>query len=122
MFKKFSRFLGLNKKIFKYTNLVPEKSLLKRQLYETTVSPVISQTILTGWDYTPRYKFDGYVVTPTTAENYVTIVRKILSKNRSNGHPVSFIKAWNEWAEGNVIEEKVNDLSYLDMINDALDN
>jgi hypothetical protein len=122
VFKKFSRFLGLHKKIFKYTNLVPEKSLLKRQLYETTVSPVISQTILTGWDNTPRYKFDGYVVTPTTAENYVTIVRKILSKNRSNGHPVSFIKAWNEWAEGNVIEEKVNDLSYLDMINDALDN
>ncbi|MEK9570298.1 MAG: glycoside hydrolase family 99-like domain-containing protein [Paracoccaceae bacterium] len=122
MLKKFSKIVGLRKIAFRYTNLVSEKSLLERQSYETNNNPTVAQTILTGWDNTPRYKLDGYVVTPTTPENYVAMVRKILSKNRSNGHPVSFIKAWNEWAEGNVIEEKGNDINYGEAISDALDN
>ena len=50
------------------------------------------------WDNTPRHKQRGYVITPYTKDQFMTYMDKIAQKD------YVFINAWNEWAEGMVLE------------------
>lgn len=61
-------------------------------------------TVLAGWDNTPRYANGGYVLRDTTdrkLQNHINLVAKI---NKQANKPFLFVKAFNEWAEGNYIE------------------
>ena len=62
--------------------------------------------VLAGWDNTPRSGRRGVVFYNFTAENYERLLRKAVSvvQRRSVEHRIVFIKAWNEWAEGNYLE------------------
>jgi hypothetical protein len=122
--KMILRKLRINKYIFKYTNVGSELKFLKRQVQsQLNLSKQInySQTILTGWDNTPRYGINGYLLDSCSSTEYINFNRNILSYNIANKSPVTFIKAWNEWAEGNVIELKVNDTDYNHLIKEVLD-
>ncbi len=110
--------------LFRISNIGPENKLLSRQLEncrELNRKFNFSQTILTGWDNTPRYGNRGYQVLHTSKGEYIDKVREILKMNATNGAPITFIKSWNEWAEGNVIEKSKNGIDYSQLLSLVLE-
>lgn len=63
-------------------------------------------TVLPNWDNTPRSGLNGLVLHGSTPELFKTVLRR--GVDLVQGYPaeqrIVFIKAWNEWAEGNYLE------------------
>lgn len=121
--KRIFRWLGVSKYFFKYTHTGKESELMTYQIdmqLHLSKKFAYSQTILTGWDNTPRYGVRGYVIRQDDASKFLKYAKVILSNNMKSGVPITFFKAWNEWAEGNVIEDKINDCNYSNLIKDLL--
>ena len=71
--------------------------------------------VLSGWDNTPRYKNKGFLIDaeiPSLLEKQFKILINLL-KHKEKPEFV-FIKSWNEWAEGNVLEPYIlNDKEFI---------
>ena len=65
-------------------------------------NPSILPCILSGWDNTPRYGKEGILV-DSCIEELISGQLKILNESKLQ-HPIILIKAYNEWAEGNILE------------------
>lgn len=64
-----------------------------------------------SWDNTPRHMDRGYVITPPSESTISSFFEYI------HDSEYVFINAWNEWAEGMVLEPTINDgYRYLEMI------
>jgi len=59
-------------------------------------------TIFAGWDTTPRHDKRGVLMTNFNIETFKHHIQEIFKLNTQN--EFIFIKSWNEWAEGNVLE------------------
>ena len=65
------------------------------------------------WDNTPRHKNRGYIITPINKHNFEKYMNCIKDEE------FLFINAWNEWAEGMILEgTKENGYKYLEWIKD----
>ena len=64
-------------------------------------------TVMTGWDNTPRYKSFGEVFENFTPKSFQEHFESLLELTYSAGKDLILIKAWNEWAEGNVMEPSI---------------
>nr|WP_042671073.1 glycoside hydrolase family 99-like domain-containing protein [Methylobacterium sp. B34] len=75
--------------------------------------------IMPGWDNTPRSGVDGVVfenATPDLFAEYLEKAIRIVNANPPDRRIV-FVKAWNEWAEGNILEpDNSNGIAYLEVI------
>lgn len=65
-------------------NYFPDKEILHGLFFE--------------WDNTPRHKERGYIITPVDKKNFLSYMEKIKHEE------YVFINAWNEWAEGMMLE------------------
>lgn len=54
--------------------------------------------IFFSWDNTPRHGFRGYLITPPTQNDFIAYMDKMQDRD------YMIINAWNEWAEGMVLE------------------
>jgi lipopolysaccharide biosynthesis protein len=78
---------------------------------------------LAGWDNTPRSGYRGVVLDgydPAEFRSYLKkafdLVRRYPAERR-----IVFIKAWNEWAEGNYLEpDRANGNSFLEAVRDSI--
>ena len=80
-------------------------------------------SVLPGWDNTPRSTRRGVVYEGETPELFRSYLQKAVDKvaNHSPDHRIVFLKAWNEWAEGNYVEpDSVNGHAYLDVIRSVI--
>jgi Glycosyltransferase WbsX len=68
------------------------------------VKGIAHSTVVTGWDNTPRSGRRGLVLTGYTEDTFRSAATNALGLERENTTPLLFIKSWNEWAEGNVLE------------------
>jgi len=66
-------------------------------------------TLIPGWDNSPRAGRNGLVFTKETPELFAKILRRTLLtlQDRPYQERLIFLKSWNEWAEGNVLEPSV---------------
>lgn len=111
------------KDFFNHQNVIQQRlinPLMKLHVYEYEeaakyfISPKdiddkIIPTIIPGWDHSPRSGIDALILknyTPDKFEQHLHKVFKILSQKKNQ---ICFIKAWNEWGEGNHLEP---DLKY----------
>lgn len=64
-----------------------------------------------SWDNTPRHKYRGFMITPPKKEQFMQYADKLKSSE------YVFINAWNEWAEGMILEPtEHNGFKYLEWI------
>lgn len=85
-------------------------------------NPDIIPCIEPGFDHSPRSAHRGTVFHGATPERWGNICRntiELISKSQSHTNKLLFIKAWNEWAEGNYLEP---DLRYGKGFINALSN
>ena len=65
--------------------------------------------ILTNWDNSPRSGVRGFVLKNSTPEAFRTHVRQTLRRAQvlPPDNRIVFVKSWNEWAEGNFLENLI---------------
>ena len=80
-------------------------------------------SVLPGWDNTPRSSHRGVVYEGETPALFRKYLEKAVGRvaDYSPDHRIVFLKAWNEWAEGNYVEpDSVNGHAYLDVIRSVI--
>jgi hypothetical protein len=79
--------------------------------------------VLPGWDNTPRSGHRGVVYEGETPELFQRYLEKAVQrvKNFPDQRRIVFIKAWNEWAEGNYLEpDSFSGHAYLHAVRSAV--
>lgn len=77
----------------------------------------------TGWDSTPRKGKHGLVVKGATPQLFEEYMSRQIERAKSVYHKdMIFVAAWNEWAEGSMLEpDEKNGYGYLQAIRNALE-
>ena len=94
-----------------YRTLYPE--LLAKEDYDENVIPAI----VPQWDHTPRSGWNGTLFVNATPEYFYHHAKEVLNAVKGKKHPIAFLKSWNEWGEGNMMEP---DMTYGRGFIDAL--
>jgi lipopolysaccharide biosynthesis protein len=79
--------------------------------------------LIHAWDNTPRSGKDGVVVRGASPEQYARLVSTAINavSSKPPERRLVFLKAWNEWAEGNHLEpDRQTGCQYLDVLRDAV--
>ena len=86
--------------IWDYKDVLPR--LLRTQSVEWPDYPLV----LPNWDNTPRSGMRGLVFENATPELFRSLLNKAIGRvlARPSDERIVFLKAWNEWAEGNYVE------------------
>lgn len=95
------RKLGLGPEVRPYSDVM---CTLRRAV--DSIQGTAHSTIVTGWDNTPRSGRRGLVLTGYGRNTLASAARHALELERKNRHPLLFVKSWNEWAEGNMLEPR----------------
>jgi hypothetical protein len=81
--------------------------------------------VVPNWDNTARSKANGLVLQGSTPDLFRKQLRLAMERisDRAPSDRILFIKSWNEWAEGNVLEpERKAGLGYLEVLRRELSN
>ena len=80
--------------------------------------------VFPNWDNTPRSGKNGIVLHGSTPEQFERMMNDAVAKAAKNPNAESrfvFIKAWNEWAEGNHLEpDLLHGYGYLDAVRNSV--
>lgn len=121
--------LSLIWNILTYTTILPSRSrydyekVMKHYYVPEDAWENVYPTLLPQWDRTPRAgsKTDFLVnSTPEKFEESIKAALKVIDK-KEDEHKILFLKAWNEWGEGNYVEpDQKFGHGWLDAIKNAL--
>ena len=81
------------------------KNLITEEDYTETSIPVL----IPQWDHTPRSGWNGTLFSHATPEYFYLYAKKALDAIKDKKNKIIFVKSWNEWGEGNMMEP---DLTY----------
>lgn len=98
-------------KLFKIPLRINYKDVVKYFYSDLESKEDVFPTVVPNWDHTPRSGTDGYLFTNSTPEIFEKTLDSIKGKLSKKGADarILFLRAWNEWGEGNYIEP---DLKY----------
>lgn len=121
----------INKKLYPHFRPTPDEPHIMMAAYSDYVESSMAANLETSeypviypnWDNTPRMKNKGYILSNPTAEQFGKLLTSTIGKLHSR-HPeeqIIFLKSWNEWAEGNMIEpSRLHGNSYIEECSIAL--
>ena len=81
------------------------KSFITPRDFDEDVIPVI----IPQWDHTPRSGWNGILFVNATPQYFYYHVKDALNSVSHKRNKIIFLKSWNEWGEGNMMEP---DLTY----------
>ena len=98
--------------ILSYTTIIPTSAkldyskVMENYYVEEDSWEYIYPTLLPQWDRTPRAGSKTDILTNSTPEKFEMSIIDALNriKNKQEEHQILFLKAWNEWGEGNYVE------------------
>lgn len=117
------RLNGMKPKSWKRPTRIQYKDVVAHALEDMPQGERFLPSILPGWDNTPRSSERGVVFDGETPELFRTLLQKAVRHVSTNSpeHRIVFLKAWNEWAEGNYVEpDALNGHAYLDAIRSVI--
>jgi hypothetical protein len=91
-----------SKKLKKVAYAKVIRHLVKQDGYDAKEYPVI----IPNWDTTPRLGEDAMIFYGNSPDLFKIHIRQVLDSVENRGHEekIVFLRAWNEWAEGNYLE------------------
>ena len=101
---RLARKIGIGPEIRAYSSVT--KTLEKAI---KNVDGVAHATVVTGWDSTPRSGRRGLVLAGYNKETFSKAAKSAYELEMKNERPLLFVKSWNEWAEGNMLEPQFNE-------------
>jgi len=104
-------------------NWADYEKVMKNYYVEEDKWENVYPTLLPQWDRTPRAGIKSNPLLNSTPEKFQKTVEAALQliKNKDNQHQILFLKAWNEWGEGNYVEpDQKFGHAYLDAISNAI--
>lgn len=112
----------ISEKLFKSKFTIPKwdfEKLSKRLVNKFDKAKNVYPNILSGWDNSPRSGIRGRIFvnySPNTFEKHVVqVIDNVKEKEYDNN--IVFMRAWNEWAEGNYVEPDMKyGRQYLDIL------
>ena len=113
----------LRPKSWKRPTRLEYKDVVNHSLEDMPAGHRFLPCVLPGWDNTPRSATRGVVFEGETPELFALYLEKAVNRVASypEEHRIVFLKAWNEWAEGNYVEpDSVAGHAYLDVIHSVV--
>ena len=107
-----------------YTKLDYER-VMKHYYVEEDARENVYPTLLPQWDRTPRAGRKAEILTNSTPEKFQKTIEEALRiiKQKQQEHQILFLKAWNEWGEGDYVEpDQKFGHGWLEAIKNALSN
>ena len=99
------------KGMLKWVQRYSGDQLYKIMLEQTPRGENLSHGVFFSWDNTPRHSYRGYVITPPEKESFMRYADSV------KDDAYVFVNAWNEWAEGMILEPTAHEgLRYLEWI------
>jgi hypothetical protein len=97
--------MRVRRKLFRHPERYPVTESLK-PLPPGIESENTYTCVYTNWDNTPRSGRRGLVVEGANPDIYERHLSQAIEQTCKNNpsNPIVFVKSWNEWAEGNVLE------------------
>lgn len=92
---------------FKLKNIYTHKQVVEASNYDdVSIEIKFFPSCSPNWDHTPRSGNKGQVIVETNSELFYQNLNNCYNriKDYKNEEKIIFIKAWNEWAEGNYLE------------------
>lgn len=99
----------LKHSVFKRPYVYSFKNVMKYFLSDKEKKEDVIPTIISGWDHTPRSGKKALVLNNCNPETFSLHVKNVIEHISHKKNKIAFIRAWNEWAEGNHLEP---DLKY----------
>ena len=87
----------------------PYEEALKHFISSEDINERTIPTIISGWDHSPRAGKNSLILTDYTPKFFEKHLKKVFEVVSKKQNKLCFIKAWNEWGEGNHLEP---DLKY----------
>lgn len=83
----------------------------KYMVREIDRNPDVIPSILPQWDHSPRSGFNGVILKNCTPDVFYKHTKEVFAivKEKEPNSRIVFLKSWNEWGEGNMMEP---DLTY----------
>ena len=106
--------------IYDWAEYIKADKMVKDYTYKTF------RTVFPRWDNTPRKAYSGALIfdgtTPDIYAQWLDYAVKTTRQNMIGDERIVFINAWNEWAEGAMLEpDKRFGYAYLDMTRQVMD-
>jgi hypothetical protein len=124
----FDKVLSKIKKTFLKRNIKPtlrSYDAFVEYLRNKTLSATEYPLVVPNWDNTPRSGSNGWVLynsTPVLFKQMLQNALNMVLNEPSADNRIVFIKAWNEWAEGNYLEpDRKFGHQYLQVIKECLE-
>ena len=85
---------------------VPFEDVIAQAYHDMPAGERYLPSVLAGWDNTPRSSRRGLVYENFTPDLFNAYAEKAVAlvQNHPKEKRIVFLKAWNEWAEGNIVE------------------
>ncbi len=107
------------------SNICDYSDVMKHYYVEEDAWENVYPTLLPQWDRTPRAGKGTNPLINATPEKFQKTIENALEliKNKAPEHKILFLKAWNEWGEGDYVEPDDRfGHGWLDAIRKALEN
>lgn len=116
----YERFL---RKVFKFPRVRTYEEYTDTVLTNYKCTDNIHPCILPNFDHSPRSGHRGIILVKNNPLQWGKFCRTLFSRlNRRHDENLVFIKAWNEWGEGNYLEPDLKfGRKYLETLKEALD-
>ena len=121
--------LGLAWNILTYKTRIPSSShldyskVMRHYYVDEDAWENVYPTLLPQWDRTPRAGSKTEFLINSSPEKFQSTIEEALSylRDKTSEHRILFLKAWNEWGEGNYVEpDQQFGHGWLDAIRNAI--
>lgn len=121
------------KKVFRRVNRLirnlPPRMEDYGKVYQRLLTPLekeddVFPVLLPQWDHSPRSGRNGTIFINATPESFYKHVKQALYliKNKPEDKKILFLKSWNEWGEGNMMEPDMTyGRGFIDALRKAVD-
>lgn len=121
--REFGRYNFLTPESWRRPTRIPFDDVVEHALEDMPQGERFLPSVLAGWDNTPRSSHRGIVYEGMTPDLFRAYMKKAVERvqDRPAQRRIVFLKAWNEWAEGNVVEpDALYGHKLLDAIHDVV--
>lgn len=106
--KRIANFFGREK--VRYVEKYKGNALFRQMMKEPNGGRIL-HGLFCEWDNTPRHSYRGYIISPPNKKTFMKYLTNV------GDDEYIFFNAWNEWAEGMVLEPTTeNNFKYLEWI------